>query len=179
MSEKDRRLGEFCRERGIDGVHVRRRSNFAWLTDGGDVHVDSGSDLGVASILWTPERKVVLTNNIEAPRLRAEELGAEWEIVESKWFEPATAPTGEIASDWPDDVLADLRSPLTDLELSRARELGADVAEVLGLLMHDVYPGWSELEAAGKLRQRLLARAIQAPVVLIAADERISRFRHP
>jgi Xaa-Pro aminopeptidase len=179
MGEKDRRLLELCRARGVEGVHVRRRSNFAWLTDGADVHVDSSSQIGIASILWTPERKVVLTSNIEAARLRAEELGSEWEVSESKWFEPAAAPEGNFASDWPEDVLVDLRAPLTDPELARARELGRDVAEVFGLLMHDVHPGWSELEAEGRLRQRLLAREIDAPVVLIAADDRIARFRHP
>ncbi len=179
MGEKDRRLLQLCRERGVDGVHIRRRANFAWATDGADVHVDGSSRLGVASILWTPARKVVLADNIESPRLRAEELGSEWEIVESKWYEPAAEPTGSIASDWPDDLLVDLRAPLTDLELDRVRQLGRDVAEVVGALMREARPGWGELEAAGRLRERLLARAIEAPVLLVAADERIARFRHP
>ena len=40
MHEKDERLAEFCAREGYDGVHLRRRSNVAWRTEGADTHVD-------------------------------------------------------------------------------------------------------------------------------------------
>lgn len=172
-------MARVCRERGIEGVWLRRRANVAWITDGADVHCNAASELGVASVLWTPRCKTVLCDGIEAPRLRAEEFGSEWEFRVSPWHQPAALPAGEIASDWPDDLLVDARAPLDEGELARLRELGADTAEVLRGVMFDIRPGWSELDAAGELGGRLRKRAIQAPVVLIAADERIARFRHP
>jgi len=179
MTEKGARLLRLCRERGVDGVWIRRRANVAWATDGADVRCNAASELGVASLLWTPERKVVLCDDIEAPRMRAEELGTEWEVAPTRWFEPARAPQGKYACDWPDDVLVDLRAPLTDVEMARARELGADSAAVLRSVMFHVRVGWSEFECAGQLARGLLRRGIQAPVILIAADERIDCFRHP
>jgi Xaa-Pro aminopeptidase len=179
MNAKDERLASLCRERGVDGVWIRRRANVAWATDGADVHCNAASELGVASLLWTPKRKLVLCDNIEGPRMRAEEFGGEWEIAETRWWEPARAPQGKYASDWPDDVLVDRRAPLTESEVERARALGGDTAEVMRGVMFEIRRGTSELEIAGTFAGRLRARAIQAPVILVAADERIERFRHP
>ena len=179
MNAKDEVLARFCAARGVDGLWLRRRANVAWITDGADVHCNAASELGVASALWTPRRKLVLCDDIESPRMRAEEFGDEWEIAATRWFEPKAVPQGAFASDWPEDVLADERAPLSEDELVRARELGAESAEVMRGVMLDVRVGWSELDAAGELAGRLRKRAIQAPVILAAADERIALFRHP
>jgi Xaa-Pro aminopeptidase len=179
MDEKDARLASFCDARGVDGIWIRRRANVAWLAGGADVHCNSASELGVASILWTREKKSVLASSIEEARLRAEELGSEWELAVTPWWLGEAAPSGAYATDWPDDVLCDLRAPLTAREVGTARALGADAADVVCRLMHDVRPGWSEHEAAGELTARLAERGIAAPVVLVAADERADRFRHP
>lgn len=179
MNDKDLRLAGLCRRLGVEGVWMRRRANVAWITDGADVHCDAGSELGVASVLWSPKRKQVWCDTIEAPRLRAEEFGADWELVERPWFEPAQSPPGRLACDWPEDLLVDLRAPLTRTEVARARALGHEAADVLQSVMLDVRTGWSEHDAAGELAGRLRRRGIQAPVVLVAADARIERFRHP
>src|SRR5436309_708804 len=113
MNEKDQRLASFCKQHGFDGVWMRRRSNIAWATDGADVHVDASTALGVASLLWRPNRKLVLTDNIEAPRLAAEEPLAEWEIQSKPWWEPPEEPRGRYATDYPNDSIAELRYSLT------------------------------------------------------------------
>src|SRR5215475_5997191 len=106
MNEKDRRLAALCKQRGCDGVLLRRRSNIAWVTDGADVHCNTATALGVASVLWTPAKKIVLTDDIEAARLREEEFGGKWEIRESRWWEPpAGEDKGRHVSDWPDDAI--------------------------------------------------------------------------
>jgi antitoxin VapB len=179
VSVKDQRLAEFCRANGFDGVWIRRRANVAWAADGADVHCNRGSELGVASIVWRPGRKVVRCDAIEAPRLRAEEFGDAWEFEVRAWHEPETAPEGHFACDWPEDVLTELRAPLTGEELVRARELGRDCADVVQGLLLELWPGSSELDVAGELDARLARRGVRAPVVLVAADERIAHFRHP
>lgn len=181
MNEKDSRLAGFCAARSVDGVVVRRRSNMAWITDGADFHCDTASSLGVATLVWTPARKVVLTDVIEAPRLRAEEPLADWEILQSPWEDPPLAlPPGKFASDFPEDCLYDLRASLTDPEVDRARTLSRQTAEVLERIMtKDCVPGMTEQHLGGAVAGWLRDRGIFAHVCLVAADERVARFRHP
>lgn len=179
MNEKEERLRAHCARLGLDGAWLRRRANVAWLADGADVHVLASSEFGVAALLWTPQRKQVLTDTIEAARLAAEEFSSDWEIVSRPWWQPGAVPAGRWLVDWPEDALYELRAPLTELELTRARALGRESGQAVEALMREVRPGASELEVAADLTRSLLARGIRAPVVLIAADERIARFRHP
>lgn len=185
MSEKDERLAAFCRERACDGVWIRRRANVAWIADGADVHCDDASELGVASIVWTPNRRSVITDSIEAARLREEEFASDWEFDVADWWRP---DAGELPApyrglnlvcDYPDDCLTDLRTPLTDDEIDRYRELGRDSAEALDVIMKSIEPGDAECEVGGRLTWVLRARGIHAPVVLIAADDRLRAYRHP
>src|SRR5690606_3285279 len=139
MTEKELRLEQFCRQRGVQGVLLRRRSNIAWITDGADTHVDLASPLGVATVLWTPQQKAVYTDNIEAARLVDEEFGSEWNVDAGLWYEDQASwvearldPAGQgfhhdrFATDWPEDSIAELRYSLTPAEVDSVRALGAD-----------------------------------------------------
>jgi antitoxin VapB len=180
MNEKERRLAQFCRDNGYDGVLLRRRSNIAWLTDGADVHCETCTSTGVASVLWTPRKRVVLTTNIERARLVAEEFNDDWQIQEHPWWEGnGASPEGRFATDYPEDIIAPLRFSLTPLEIKRVRELGADSGEIVCNVMHDVQPGMTEHEVAAALLGQFRRREIHCPVLLIAADDRIAQFRHP
>lgn len=181
----DERLAIFCRERGVDGVVIRRRGNMSWATRGADFHCDTASTFGIAALVWTPRAKMVYTDTIEASRLRDEEPLNGWEIRASPWWErdaelAAIESSGRYASDGQEDVLTDLRSPLSREEISRAKSLGRETAEVVERIMReDVKPGMSEHHLGGALAGWLRDRGIQAHVVLVAADERISKYRHP
>ncbi len=179
MTEKELRLAEFCKRRKVDGVWLRRRTNIAWLTDGADVHVDASSSTGVAGLVWTPRKKTVLCNNIEDARLREEEFGRDWSFEVGKWWEAGKGPKGKLAGDFPEDVFADLRASLTDLELQRIRDLGRATADATEQVALTIRRGQTEHEIAGDLMGRLRKQGIQVPVLLIASDERISKYRHP
>ncbi len=178
MNEKEQRLARYCKEHGFEGVWLRRRTNIAWLTDGADVHVDSSSTTGVASLVWTPRKKIVLTSNIESPRLADEEFDG-WEIQDHEWWRDAKAPPGKLAPDFPNDPFADLRSPLTELERRRIRDLARTTADALERVMKAIRPGRTEHEVAGDLVGRLRNLGIMVPVMLVASDQRIARYRHP
>ena len=179
MSEKDRRLSIWAAERKLDGVHLRRRCNIAWITDGADVHCDAASSLGIASVVWTPHAKVVLTDDIEAARLLDEELSSEWEVRAARWWEPQDAPAGRFATDWPEDAIAELRQALVPGEIERAKALGAETAEAVQRVLQCVRRGASEHEVAADLASALRRRGIFLHVALVAADERIGLYRHP
>lgn len=198
---KRERLNALCRRMKMDAILLRRRANIAWLTDGADVHVDLGSATGVAAILWFAEslgrRPVLFTDNIERDRLIEEERfdPQHWDILAPDWWtQEATIDSmlqrvpGEAGIDvrrcahdaFPPDPIQSIRTPLTDREVDAVCSLGRDAAHVMAdLLMQVVQPGMSELEVAGRLAGALRARNILAPVVLIAADERLKRYRHP
>jgi antitoxin VapB len=180
MNEKDGRVSAYCEQHGYAGIVIRRRANIAWIADGADVHCDTASTLGVATLLWSPQRKIVFTDNIESARLRAEEFGDEWEIEVSNWWEPAPPlPAGRYATDYPDDPLTDLRASLTAAEIERARSLGADAAAAMSGVMRALQPGMIEHEVAGRLAGALRRQGMFGHVILVAADERIGKYRHP
>ncbi len=179
MNEKEARLAEFCKRGGYDGVWLRRRSNIAWLTDGADVHVDSSSSTGVASLLWTPRKKVVLTTNIEARRLADEEFGSDWDVQATDWWKKAPPPNGRFATDFPDDPFADLRYPMTLEERARIRVLGYIASDYLSRHMKWIKRGMTEHDVANDLARRLRPHGASTPVLLVAADRRIAKYRHP
>lgn len=185
MPTPDARLAQFCKARGVDGVIIRRRANMAWATGGADFHCDTASELGIAWLEWTPARKVVHTDTIEAPRLRAEEPLSDWDFAVSDWWArdavlPGLLSSNRYAADWPDDCLYEYRATLSLAQIDHARALGRDTSEVVGrILRQDARPGMTEHHLAGAVSGWLRDRAIHGHVILIAADDRIARFRHP
>lgn len=179
MNEKEARLWALCQAGGYEGVRLRRRSNIAWLADGADVHCDRATDLGVAELIWTPGSRMVVTNVIESARLRDEEFPSGWEIRSRGWWEAPSLVDGRLLWDWPDDPLAEVRATLTPGEVDRARSLGSDTGQTLGEVMRRVMRGETEHSVASRISAALLERGIFPRVMLIAADGRISRYRHP
>ena len=59
--------------KGLQALLLKRQANFSWLTAGGLNLVGITTEVGAASLLITEEGKYVITNNIEAPRMAAEE----------------------------------------------------------------------------------------------------------
>lgn len=179
MTEKDSRLLDLCCRRNADGVILRRRSNIAWLTDGADLHIDLSSRLAFGTVVWTPDRKTLYADNIEAPRFRDEELKEGWEFVERPWTEDEKLPEGNYITDWPDDQVAECRYSLTAAEVERVRVLGREAAEALCTALKQIKRGHSEHMLAGFIEGGLRTKGIFAPVVLVASDERIRKYRHP
>src|SRR5262245_29875703 len=70
---------------GLDAVVLRRPENFAWYSGGADNRVDHASATGVADVVVTRHGEHVVTNNIEAPRMREEQVPG-WDVVEYEWY---------------------------------------------------------------------------------------------
>jgi antitoxin VapB len=193
-TEKHRRVVEFLDAGGFDGVLLNRVDNFAWYTGGGECHVNLAAEAGVGALLIRRDGAVLITNNVERPRLMEEELGGLGLMQEiCDWWQddlaPAVqrlAPGMKIASDT--DVpgaspaaadIARLRWSLTPEEVRRYRALGKEVGQAIGEACMAVQPGMTEHEAAAVLAAEHLRRGIQPIVVLVAADDRLLKYRHP
>jgi Xaa-Pro dipeptidase len=188
---RDRSLRELMDERGIGALLMQRPANFAWYTGGADNRVDHGDALGVAGILLTREASYVLTNNIEAPRMREEQTPG-MEVVEHPWHEEPAALLREltggasIGADFPSESGPDLSSEISPLRyvldgeaIEVYRRLGADAALAVSEVADSLSPETDELEAAARLSAACLKRGMFAPVLMAASHERLLRYRHP
>ena len=176
IDNKLKRLGEFMGRRGLDGVLLHRRNNFAWITGGKDNHIANNSPAGVASILATRDARVCVANSIEAPRFRDEELaGTGINIVSYPWWDEAAAKKTlveliarrKIAADANDlgefnhfgagllalpGDFAELRWTLTDEEIARYRDGARRTSFAIEQAAMQIKPGMSEHEIAGDAR---------------------------
>src|SRR5215203_5744404 len=188
---RDHSLRELMDGRGIGALLMRRPANFAWYTGGADNRVDYGDPLGVAGILLTQEAAYVLTNNIEAPRMR-EEQTPEMEVVEHPWHEEPAALLQEltggvsIGADFPSESGPDLSAEISPLRyvldedaIEGYRRLGADTALAVSAVADSLSPETDELEAAAELSAACWRRGMFAPVLMAASEERLVRYRHP
>lgn len=201
IEEKTGRLVRLLAERCLGGVLLGTQHNFAWITGGGANGVDLSREVGVATVLVGADgRRWLLANAIEMPRFLAEELpdGA-FNPVEFPWTEPMADPAFlvdrarevlgsevALAADWPladlsviEEEIARTRYSLTAPELDRFRALGRDAGEALGEVCRGLEPGMTESEVALRTAAALGSRGASAVVLLVAADDRIARFRHP
>ncbi|MGH2427887.1 MAG: M24 family metallopeptidase [Candidatus Limnocylindria bacterium] len=170
------------------GVVLGLRRNFAWLTGGGANHVVVASEDGAASILVTRDETVVLAPVNEAARIEAEELaGLPIEVAPVPWHEP-DALEDEARRRTPGSLLdemalepelARLRSQLSPFDHHRLMAIAVGACQAMAQTLDTLQPMDTEDQAAGRLLGALAAMGLRAPVLLAAADERITRYRHP
>jgi Xaa-Pro aminopeptidase len=185
------RLVELMERQGLGAVLLRGHANFAWYTGGADSRVDRASPGGVADLLVSRDAAVVVTTNIEAERMRAEQTP--WaEVVPYPWHEDPmravrrAAGNGRLGCDVPvegaEDVSAAvglLRRRLDGDAIDRLRAVGADAREALEEAATTVIPGLAEPELAANIAAACRRRGLDPSVLLAAGDERIERWRHP
>ena len=193
MSREPRRekLLELADRLGLEAVLLRTPANFAWYTGGADNRVDRSDPSGVAAALVTPDGEYVLTDNIEAPRMR-EEQTPDVEVVEHPWYEGPAEPLrdltggGALGADAPVEGAADVSGEIAPLryvldgdEISRYRRVGVDAEGAISEVALSLDPDTDEWEAAARLASACRRRGMYAPVVLAASARRLSRYRHP
>jgi len=175
----------------LGALLMRRPANFAWYTGGADNRVDHADPLGVAGVLLTREAEYVVTDNIEAPRMRAEETPS-FEVVEHPWYEDPSgvvraliggSPLGTdfTGGDAPDmsAEISPLRYVLDPDALERYRRLGADAVAAVSEVAASLRPDTDELEAAANLAAACRRRGMFSPVLLAASEGRMGLYRHP
>ncbi|GGH85985.1 Xaa-Pro aminopeptidase [Pullulanibacillus pueri] len=189
IPEKCKRIREWLKRKGYDGLLITSQASFSWLT-GGRGFIGLASERACGSILVTTDRLVLFVNNIEANRLQNEELEEDYfEVIKTSWFsadeekaklEAYTSQYQHIVHE--EDHLQDvikLRSVLTMEERESYHHLGQDAAEVLEEVCHTLSRGDTEYQVAGQLAKACYERGIEPILTLIAADERAFYYRHP
>jgi Xaa-Pro aminopeptidase len=193
LAEKERRLRAYLAEHGLDAILLTTHANFAWATGGGANFVATNTETGVASLLYTPAEKFLICDEVERERIVAEEVaGQGFQVVSCPWHEPDLAgavgrlASGRIGADTAvpgteplRPEFAALRYSLTPAEVARYRELGLRMGIAMTRACYEVRPGLAEQQIAAMLAGDLHAFGILPTVLLVAADERAYRYRHP
>jgi Xaa-Pro aminopeptidase len=194
---KHGRVAEVLAKHGLDGVLLSRRCNFNWYTCGARNYVGTADDVGNSTLLVTREGAAVLATNIEATRLAAEELSERGiETVSYAYFDAADRARAlekavgrrRVAADVPVPGIEAARLPpefnplrwaLTAGEIVRYRAVCQDAVAALETAARRAEPGQTEDDLAGLLAHEVRRRGCLPWVLLVAADERIDRHRHP
>lgn len=196
IREKLSRIRAFLPTHEVTGLLLSRRDHFSWLLAGAQNAVIEHADRGLAALYTDGEKIEIVCDNIEAPRIAAEEIAGvpEISIGSRDWFFSAQSDlewargrfSGKIAADAPIDgavplppAFDDLKSPLLPSEIERYRDLGRRASYVLESAAWQAEPGMTEFEIAGLTDAACRAHGIEAVVNLVAVDERIAAFRHP
>jgi len=198
VRERLDRLRKWAAQHGLDGILLRKRRSFAWLTMGRCNHIVWTTEEGVADLLIFPDRAICVTTRMESDRIGEEELaGLGFEMIAPEWTE-GVLPTlrrlcagKKIGADvWPDalgiesavykgDALFQLTYVLEKEEIRRYAWLCRQAAMAVEETCREVRPGMSEWEIQSRLAAKILPHGIFPQVILVATDERVFRYRHP
>jgi hypothetical protein len=168
---------------------------FAWASAGASNAVLLTTSVGVAEILVTAKGVWVLTDEIEAARLRQEELHSSFEMVAIPWAKPQEREIfvkdivgeGKIFTDFSSNSGEELlpqslhvhRQVLLPSELERYRWVGRLASEAMSEVMRNAKPHWTEFQLAGAGAEALWSRGLHPALILCAGERRLPLYRHP
>ncbi|MES3023974.1 MAG: M24 family metallopeptidase [Pseudomonadota bacterium] len=179
---------------GAGALRLRGIDWFAWATAGGSSAVLQSAETGVAEVLVSATEACILTDEIEADRLREEEVGAGFSFHVTPWddthlrehFVQGVAGARAVLSDRPSGAELALppaacheRLVLSAPECERYRLLGALSALAMSEAMRAARPDWSAWQLAGAGAQALWRRGVYPALVLAAGERRLPLYRHP
>jgi Xaa-Pro aminopeptidase len=200
LDAKAERVVRLARESNLAGILIATQHNFAWLTGGRSNRVDGSRERGNGELLVAADgRRFVLANSIESGRVSGEALdGLDYQLIEYSWTDERADPSlsirlaqqtlggGEIGADvvgspaaFVESQIARLRVPLLAEEIERLRRLGRETGVVVGSAVRTLEPGMTENQVAAVVGSALVAHGIRPVVLLVGADDRIARYRHP
>jgi len=189
------KLKLFLNQSGYDGILLRKRNNFSWLTEGRKNHIVLSDPNGVSDWLILKDNNYLITNNMEKRRILDEEcknLTFDFHVLTTEWYESTDRIIFELTagqnivsdtifSNWKvvDQDISFIRSCLSEIEISRYREICQSTANILEQTGKVIKPGMTELQICAKLFESAINHDLVIHVALVASDERIFKYRHP
>ncbi len=192
MSTKEQMIRKFMADQELDALLLRKVSSFAWATDGAKNYVNPGADNGEGFLLFTPDGRYVITNNIEAPRFKLEERLEEkgYKFPEKKWYgdeDPVSELTRgmKLGVDgcYPGAVdisgpLSKVRAVLTPEECQKFSEVGSLCARAMDKIVSQIEPGMTDYQISAILGKEMEFADVFPMVKQVAVDDRSLSIRH-
>ncbi|MEH2444287.1 MAG: M24 family metallopeptidase [Nostoc sp.] len=196
VSKKLELIRQPLHETEVQGVRLRGTDWFAWATAGASNTVLLTAETGVAEVLVTTEEAWVLTDEIEAQRLKDEELPANFKVHLNPWadgdvresFVRDVTGGGIAISDRP---ISNLEKPLPPTlqqhkrvmmssELERYRQVGQKASQAMTEVLKAAKSTWTEyqLAGAGAGAEALWAKGLHPALTLVAGERRLPLYRH-
>lgn len=198
ISEKLAVLRNALQETDAAGIRLRGTDWFAWATAGGSNTVLLAAEAGVAEVLVTLTDAWVLTDEIEAQRLKDEELpeGSPYKLQVNPWaqgserqsFVEEATQGGQVLSDKPSGGSTEAALPsslvqhrwvMLPSELDRYRQVGRLASEAMTEVLTQAQPTWTEHQLAGAGAAAMWSRGLHPALTLAAGDRRLPLYRHP
>lgn len=194
MQQKENSLREYMNARSYEGIVLFRRDTFSWLTCGKTNHIIRSTEFGMTALLITADHKYCIANQVEKYRTMEEELkGLGYELLEINWWEEdyiecVYRQFGKIRLAADKDIpninnvyedLKSLRFSLLPEEIERYREVSLICTNAVEETCREIRPGDTEHEACASMIEKIMRVGLEAPVALVASDERIFKYRHP
>lgn len=195
MDEQLRRLQRVAGEHGVRTLVLREPATLSWLT-GARWHIQQSLHTSAFDVVLTGLDSAdvairIVTNAIEAPRLRDVELAhlGDVEMDAVPWDEDRTdrLPGGPaVGGDVPGGGRRDLAAALATerLVLTAAHQellpgVAAEAARIVGEVARTVRRGQREQDVAARLVAALVGDGFDPVVHFVGSDERLIRHKHP
>ncbi|YAF98002.1 MAG: M24 family metallopeptidase [Nodularia sp. CChRGM 3473] len=180
----------------VGGVRLRSTDWFAWATAGASNTVLLTAETGVAELLVTGQDAWVLTDEIEAQRLKDEELPSHFKLHINPWADAAARESfvrdatggGKIISDVCNNStsqeqpiphsLQQYKRVLLPTELERYRQVGQQASAAMTEVLQAAQPSWTEYQLAGAGAEALWVRGLHPALTLVAGERRLPLYRH-
>ena len=187
-------------ETKAQGVRLKGTDWFAWATAGGSNTVLLTAETGVAEVLVTAENAWILTDEIEAQRLKDEEIPEIFQFKINPWadvearesfvkevtnggivlcdraaYAPITTP--HVEKPLPASLQAHKRVIMSS-ELERYREIGRKASAAMTEVLTAAKPTWTEYQLAGAGAEALWAKGLHPALTLVAGERRLPLYRH-
>lgn len=184
-------IRKYINSNNIDGVLLNRRSSFAWFSQG-ESSMNFYTDFGLAFIYVDKNDAFCYTANNEQKRIEDKIFKGEFPVKSFSWVEGAPKNISKliegkningdfsflsIKEDFAN--IKKLRYSLSTTHINIARELGKKSAYILENTMKNIKVGLTEFEIEAEIRYSFGKEGIECPVLLIASDENINKYRHP
>jgi Xaa-Pro aminopeptidase len=190
FQEKLARLRQCMAAHGLTPLLLASQTSFAWLT-GGRGHILQTGEESCGSLLVTAAEICLLTNNIEAERLLAEEMpGIPLPVQQVRWDRQpslrdlAAAHCGGRAPACDLDpaverVIGPLRWTLSPGDQTRYRAVCRESAQALEAACRRVRAGQTEFQVAALVAAESIRLGLDPALILVASDGRVYSRRHP
>ncbi len=169
---KEVRIRELMKLLDMEGIVLKKQSNFSWFTGGGINMVPVCTEMGFTTILVTNSEKYLIANRIEAPRNMEEENLKDFgfNLLEYEWFESKEydlikkiVPSLNVGCDVSvyglkniEPLIKEIRYSLIPSEVERYLWLGEKTSEAIESVLMEVKPGHTEAEVTGELAKTVM-----------------------
>lgn len=180
----------------LAGIVLTRPGPVAWAIPGINPPIDRTAATDTVWVAVGADSCTVITTDVEARRIREELLPAGVDLVQVAWWDgdamvqaaagSLETTAGSIGSDghpaFGHDIdleLTRIRLPLDADERHRLRALGRNAAIAVEDALRSWEPGDTDTQIAARIAGAVESFGGDAPVLLVGADERLARYRHP